>query len=56
MFVREAVSALDIVAGRSRLIELLEPFLSHSLGIHVEPILTFLDMGTWRASLFEYSL
>ena len=56
MFVREAVSAFDIVAGRSRFIKLLESFLSHSLGIHVEPILTFLDMGTRGASLFEYSL
>ena len=56
MVIRETVTALDIVAGRPWLIKFLETFLTHGLGIHVEPILAFLDMGARRACLFKYSL
>ena len=56
MLVRESMAALNIVVSRPGFIKLLESFLAYVFGIHIEPILAFLDMGSRWACLFEYSL
>ena len=56
MLVRKTMATFDIVAGRPGIVQLGKSFLDSLLRVHIESILTFLNMGPRRTRLLEYSL